>query len=191
MRYAAPMALKVRGRLLEAAFGRIAQVSGGREALMELLPEATRRRVEPIWIATAWYDAEIFFDVMAASARMQGIDPVDFIRRSSERAAEHDIQGIYRQTLRPKSPTDMAERLPRVFHRYYDTPLRVLGLEERSLRVDFGDVPAHRAEMFQALNEGFMGAALRIAGAQDVRFRWTQHPATSGCVACDGHVTWA
>lgn len=192
MRYHRRMTLHVRGRLLETAFARVARLPGGRDALLGVLPASTRERIEPIWMATGWYDAEIFFDVMVASAKLQGLDPIDAIRRGSERAAENDIQGIYRQTLRPTSPRDMADRLPRVFHRYYDAPLTVLALEEHGLRMEIGDVPRLRTEIFQALNEGFMSAALRVAGARDVRFEWTQRAGNgTDCTCCCAHVTWA
>src|SRR5690606_34032961 len=81
-----PMTLQVRGRLLTIALERAAQLPGGRDALVQLLPADVRARVEPIWVATAWYDAEIFFAVMEASAKLQRMDPVRLVRRASERA---------------------------------------------------------------------------------------------------------
>ncbi|HEY8432864.1 MAG TPA: hypothetical protein VIL20_31045 [Sandaracinaceae bacterium] len=184
------MALQVRGRLLTTALARAAQLPGGRDALLALLPGDVRARIEPLWIATAWYDAEIFFAVMEASAQLQRMDPVRLVRRASERAAEEDIRGIYRQTLRTTSPRDMADRLPRVFSRYYDAPLEQLELDESWMRAAWSGVPARRIVLFQALNEGFMDAAFRIAGASGVGFSWNVRSTGPDVARCEALVRW-
>lgn len=182
------MSLRTRGRLLTSILAGADKATGGRERTLALLPPEVRDRVEPIWVATGWYDAAIAFALIDVLAGLQGGSPIALLRRASERAAEADIEGIYRAQLHARSVRDMSERLPRIYERYYDAPMTTLELEGGEMKIAWSAIPAVQAPYFEAAMEGFIGGALRTAGAERVRFAWAR--SGHGDVTCAARVTW-
>lgn len=147
----------------------------GLSAVRARMPDATRDRLEPFYVASGWYDVEVLADLMAATAAVMGVDERQLIQQQAAHAAKSDVEGIYRHSLRSQSVREMARRLPRAFNRYF-TPSQatLLAIDDDGFEAELSPVPVEREAFFVAMNEGFVRGALETAGAARVRFGWPE-----------------
>lgn len=152
----------------------------GLDAVRAAMPDATRGRLEPFYVASGWYDVEVLADLMAATARVSGIHESQLIRKQAAHAARGDVEGIYRHSLRAGSLTEMARRLPRAFNRYFaPSQATLVAVDDDGFEARLAPVPLAREGFFVAMNEGFVAGALETAGAERVRFTWPERQETA------------
>ncbi len=133
--------------------------------------------VQQKFMTGGWYDALPMMPLSIAHARACGVPLHAHLRDRGRWVAERDIPGIYRVLLRLASPELVVSRLPRAATQYFDfgacdvETLRP-GVAHATLR----GVPQSLVPLVAATTEGFVGAALEIAGARTVNVRCIDTP---------------
>lgn len=143
---------------------------GGLAALKPDLPPAVGEFLHRIFLASTYYDQGPLIHLVVAAARRAGVPLATFIRDRCRKAARHDVATVYAQILKTTSPEAMAERLPRIFERYFE-PCRCEVVEASTgrLRVRFNGLPEPSVDWYVWSNQGFMGQSLELAGAVGAR----------------------
>jgi hypothetical protein len=129
---------------------------------------------DTIFLATSFYDIEPLMHLLRAMARIEGLPLDKRIRENSHVAGGHAVSGMYRAQLRSTSTEEMAERLPRIFGRYFDRcQAETQSVTKGATEMRFRGLPASALGFYVWSSEGFVAGALESAGARDVRFTWT------------------
>lgn len=137
-------------------------------------PEVDAFLRDTIFLATSLYDIEPLMHMLRATSLVAQIPLERLVRQGAHVAAEQDVTGKYRAQLRSTSPEEMAQRLPRIFDRYFD-PCHVdaTRIDSTGCEMKFSRLPASALGLYIWQNEGFIAGALEAVGAKDVRFFWT------------------
>lgn len=169
-----------KGMIFEGLRAYAAQrIPGGMDAVLaEVGDPDVKKFFDQIFLASANYDLSPLVRVVRVVARLERTPVDQFVRKSARTAAELHIGGLYRQQLKVNSPEEMATRLPRMFGRYYEPcQAEIISIEQGHLRARFTGLPTLLIGNYVWSNEGFIGRALELAGAQRPRFEWSAEQA--------------
>jgi hypothetical protein len=146
---------------------------GGREALRAVLDDADGAFLDRIFLPGTLYDIGPLVRASVAAAHIEGT-PIDaFVRARGRESADMDIRGVYKLMLSVASPELLASRLPWAFNRYFEpTRAEMRSRSPGRVEAELQTVPACVAGWYAWATEGFVGKALELANARDVRFRW-------------------
>ena len=170
---------------------------GGLQALLKHVGDSRITSFfEQLFITAGKYDIAPLIALHVAAADLEGTSTEHFCHARSRESAEHDIKGIYRMLLRFTSTTKVAEKLPHAFNRYFSPcRCRLTGVSRGQLRASFAQFPEPTAGWYVQAVEGFVSRALEMAGAEDVRFKWSNVRADDdvagvSTVALDVEIAW-
>jgi hypothetical protein len=122
--------------------------------------------------ASGWYDALPMMPLSLAHARLLGIPFHQHLRDRGRRTAEQDIPGIYRFLIKLSSPEEVCHRLPKAASHYFDFgPADARLVAPRRVVSEQRGVPVTLVPLIAATTEGFVQAALEMAGAERVSVR--------------------
>lgn len=148
-----------------------ARTPGGLAAARaELADPAASAFFDRIFLASAYYDVGPLIQLVRVAARREGTPLPAFVIGRSRRGAQHDVATVYAPVLKTSSPEAMAERLPRIFERYFQPGKSEL-VEVRPGRMlcRFAGLPEPALDFYVWSNEGFVGQSLELAGAKGCR----------------------
>ena len=124
------------------------------------------------FMASSWYDALPMMPLSLAHAHALGVPFHHHLRDRGRDVAQRDIPGIYRFLLRLSSPELVASRLPRVATQYFNFgEAEVKTVRPGLVHVSQSGVPATLVPLIAATTEGFVSAAMEMAGAGRVLVR--------------------
>lgn len=133
--------------------------------------------VQQTFMGGGWYDALPMMPLSIEHARACGVPLHAHLRGRGRWIAERDIPGIYRVLLKLASPELVVSRLPRAATQYFDFgAASVETLRPGLAHATLCGVPRSLVPVIAATTEGFVGAALEIAGARNVRVRCIDTP---------------
>jgi hypothetical protein len=174
-----------------------AQCPGGFDAVLGALEDdALRAFLEQKFLAASWYDLLPLVSAARTSAALVRAPFTRYVREGARMHAERDINGVHRFFLKAVPPALVADRLPRVMMLYFNfgqTEGRATG---EKARVMVGRrIPEPIAEWLTAAVEGFVRAAMQLAGARSIVARLEPPKpdgATSGVplVSSRMHLAW-
>jgi hypothetical protein len=126
------------------------------------------------FLSSAWYDVGPSTLLSRVAASLSGIPHLDLLRQQARAQAERDISGVYRLVLKLASPEMVMSRLPVAATRYFD----FVRAEARELRPKCWESMAHGVpeiarHSYMTGTEAFVMRALELAGATDLKHRWT------------------
>jgi hypothetical protein len=129
------------------------------------------------FMAGAWYDALPMMPLSLAHARAVGAPLQVHLRDRGRWVAERDIPTIYRVLLRLTSPETVVSRLARAATQYFDFgACDVRTTRPGHAEASLAGVPRSLVPLVAATTEGFVCAALEMAGGKDVNARCVDTP---------------
>ena len=129
------------------------------------------------FMASAWYDALPMMPLSLAHARAVGAPLHAHLRDRGRWVAERDIPGVYRFLLKLSSPEMVVSRLARAATQYFDFGACDVKLTRpKHAEAAMAGVPRSLVPLVAATTEGFVGAALEMAGGTDVYVRCVDTP---------------
>ncbi len=155
---------------------------GGRAALAQAFGErdAYLPYHDQLFLAAGDYDISPLvrlYVVLAAHAR---VDPAAFVEAGSRHSAVQQTKGVWKPMLKTSSPEAMAERVHFAFNRYFEpTSARNVAINPGGFEVEFSLVPAQMRGIYMSSTNGFVLAALELAGAAEPKLTW-QTPTPDG-----------
>jgi hypothetical protein len=154
------------------------RTSTGVDALLRWVKDDDIARfVEQQFTAAGWYDALPMMPLSVAHARVHGIPFHQHLRDRGRWVAEQDVPGIYRFLFKLASPEVLVSRLPRAATTYFDFgESEVKTLRPRHVLTYQSGVPAMLVPLVAATTEGFVAAALEMAGARRPQVRCIATP---------------
>jgi hypothetical protein len=150
----------------------------GLDALVRWMKDDDLTRfVEQQFTAGGWYDALPMMPLSIAHARVLGLPVHQHLRDRGRWVAEQDIPGIYRFLFNLASPELLVSRLPRAATMYFDFGgAEVKTMRPRHHHVYQTGVPSTLVPLLAATTEGFVAAALEMAGARRPQVRCIATP---------------
>jgi hypothetical protein len=165
---------RVKGHVYEKMRADFAETApGGLEGLLARIAddEITAFATQP-FMASSWYDALPMMPLSIAHAHALGVPFHHHLRDRGRYVAERDIPGIYRVLLRLSSPELVASRLPRASMQYFNFgQSEATTLRPGLVRIWQAGVPVTLVPLIAATHEGFVSAAMEMAGARRVVVR--------------------
>jgi hypothetical protein len=149
---------------------------GGLAAVQQRLDNSpTAKYFEQLFVSLGDYDAAPLLQLFVVAASLESTGPAGFIERRSRASAKMDSAGMWKPLLSAKSLEQMIERLPVAFNRYYSPcRARVFDVTSRGFSGELSLVPEPMNGLYVFSTNGFVGACLELAGADNVRFDWRQ-----------------
>ena len=176
---------RVRGVAFVTALGYIdRRLPGGRPAFLHGLgpSDPFARYYEQPFDPTRDYDASPLVRLLVVAARLAHAPIGRFIEARSRWSAAGEARGPLKPAV-TQSPEKMAERLHLDFNRYFQpTRARTVGIAEGRFEGELACVPRSMNGLYVGATVGFVGGALRLAGARDPSFEW-QPPESDGSLA--------
>lgn len=147
---------------------------GGLEAVRaRVAHEPSRRYLSQLFVSLGDYDAAPLLSLFLAAAAIQNATPAAFIEKRSGASAKVDAGGMWKPLLSAKSLEQMIERLPVAFNRYFSPcRARVAKVTKSGFSGELSLVPTQMNGLYVFSTNGFVGACLALAGAENVRFTW-------------------
>jgi hypothetical protein len=148
-------------------------VPGGIDAVIARAGDAAIARfASQRFIASSWYDALPMLPLSFAHARLLGVPYHQHLRDRGRYIAERDVPGIYRFLLKLSTPEMVMRRLPRAASQYFDFgPADVAFYGSRHAVTVHSGIPEPLVPFIATTTEGFVAAALEMAGAGRVNVR--------------------
>jgi hypothetical protein len=150
-----------------------ARCPGGFAAVVkELDDDKLRAFYGQHFLAASWYDLFPLIPFSHTAARVAGMAHLPYAREGARFQAVRDINGVHRFFLKLASPKMVAERLPRLMMQYFNfgrSEGRATGT--RAYEVTGRGIPEPVAAWLITVIEGFVPAAMHLAGARSIAAR--------------------
>jgi hypothetical protein len=168
---------RVKGHVYQKMMEDICASTGLEPLLHFLRDEDVSRFAGQQFTAGGWYDALPMMPLSIAHARVAGVPFHQHLRERGRWVAEQDIPGIYRFLFKLASPEVLVSKLPRAAAMYFDFG----DAECKTLRPGHvltyqSGVPSLLVPLLAATTEGFVAAALEMAGARRPQVRCIATP---------------
>lgn len=157
----------LKGASFRESLGFYDRLPGGRDALMQALPDDAHRTyfAQP-FTASGWYDVFAMAQLDFAAATVAGVSPFTMIQRASVDQARSSITGIHRGLINILSPKQVAWALPRVMASFFDfAQCTTRGDGDGKVSGICQGVPKLLCGWYQAACTEWMLEALRIRGS--------------------------
>ncbi len=158
---------------------------GGRARIGELLGDSDRdaRYFNQLFLVAGHYDISPLVRLYVALAEHVGQTPATFVAKRGRKSAAGVVRGLWKTVLKTSSPEAMAERVHFAFNRYFEpTAAESLSVTKGRFEGELREMPAPMSGFFAASTDGFVVAALELAGGHEVRMDWSE-PRTDGALA--------
>jgi hypothetical protein len=163
------------------------RLDGGRAALVHALggtADPSAAYLDQIFVVTGEYDLSPLLRLYVAASALEAVPVGRFIDTRARHSAASDTQGMWKSMLKQSTPEAMAQRLYFAFNRYFPganaKTVEVAPTDEGGRFVgELSGLASCMDGLYVRSTEGFVGAALEIAGARDVRMEWAD-PAPEG-----------
>ena len=141
------------------------------------------------FVATNWYPASIFVELVHALDRTLGNGDGKILERAGAYGAEYDLTRIHRLLFRFANPGFVLEKSTEIWSRFFDTGewqiSRPSPTSAEGVLRDFGIVDKALCEYLRA----YLRRLFELVGAKQVEVRHTECRARGGKV-CRFHGTW-
>jgi hypothetical protein len=159
--------MRVKGSAL-AARERWIRAQGGEafEALRSALSPPAREALEAGFLASAWYEYEIFVEILETLDRLHGKGDGELCYELGRWACDANLTTLYRLFFRLGNPHFLIRRSAAAWRTHYDAgDLVLLDEEEKAVTLEIRDVPRPtRAHCLSVL--GWTVRACEISGAE-------------------------
>jgi hypothetical protein len=126
-----------------------------------------------LFVALGDYDAVPLLRLFLTAAAYEGISVARFIEERARGSARTDSEGIWKPLLSAKSLSQMVERLPVAFNRYFEPcSAQTLELGANGFVGELQGIPANMNGLYALSTQGFVSACLERAGAEGVKLEW-------------------
>jgi hypothetical protein len=136
--------------------------------------------LDQLFLASGDYDVSPLVRLYVVLAAQVKTSPATFVEVGSRRSAVQQTQGMWKPMLKTSSPEAMAERVHYAFNRYFEpTQARNVSVSAQGFEVEFTKVPIQMRGIYLSSTNGFVTAALELAGATTPELVW-QPPVADG-----------
>ncbi len=184
---------KVKGLIFGGARRWMLETRGqsGFDAFLEALPEEDRALwTESIILPVSWMPARMYRSMYEAEEALWGTGDGRIFQEAAAKVALDDISTVMKILMKLGSPSSVASRFPAVWERYFDTGrLALVRSERRAAELDLDEAAQVYGKAGCQGTIGWVGEALRYAGAKDLRVEHTGC-AFEGGPRCAFRATW-
>lgn len=154
--------------------GVVKTLRADKEKARQLLPVHLHFYLTERIIASGWYPAEDFLEVLRTAAKMLPIKKEEYYEMVGRSSANQDLNGVYHEFRRDGDPLGMLKAAVLAWRSYHDTGKILVTPEgENSARVDLAGYMMACEEMC-AINTAWIDEDLRLAGARDIEVAHTR-----------------
>ncbi len=131
--------------------------------------------ITQLFVSLGDYDVVPLARLFNTATKLEATPVGRFIEERAKSSARSDSDGIWRALLSSKTLSQMVERLPITFNRYFE-PCRasIVRGTDRSFTGDLSDVPSTLNGVYVFSTQGFVGTCLELSGAKNVTFEWNR-----------------
>lgn len=183
----------VKGLIFRGARTWIIKTRGeaGFEEFLGALPEEDRALwTESIILPVSWMPARLYHSMYDAEEALWGTGDGRIFQAAAASVAFDDLSTVMKIMMKLGSPGMVAKRFPEVWNRYFDTgTFTNLSNERGKLEVSLDEATQVYGKAGCQGTIGWMGEALRYAGASDLRVDHREC-AFSGAPRCVFRCSW-